>query len=273
MRKINFRFSPVFCLLLIVGGGAQQTEAQTKKYGDMTDAERIVFIQQQGARLSGEMTNGARPLVFGAEAARSVKPFVEMYAARVGTQTRREELGAVMTRARSGADVVITAYRNENLSPLLGLYTAFIESEYKECATSPYGAKGVFQIMPKTMQRFGGDPAQLCELKISAEVAARYHAKLLRDFNSSGTGLSLAVLSYNQGEGKVKAEVLPRLNAGREEGDLWALMTNPRGAKLNESIVQEGSKYVLTFYAAAIIGENPQAFGLGGEPLSASSAK
>ncbi len=96
---------------------------------------------------------------------------------------------------------------------------------------------------------------------------------LLRDFGANGVGLSLAVLSYNQGEGKVKGEVSPRLNAGREEGDFWSLMSNPRAAKLSDSLVQEGSKYVLTFYAAAIVGENPQAFALAGDPLSASGAK
>lgn len=268
MRKMNF--SALCLLLLSVISIATQTQAQEKKYGEMTDAERLLFIQQQGARLSREMTNGNQPLAFGADAARSVKPFVEMYSARIGSQTRREELGAVLNRARTRASVIAATYREQNLSPLLGLYTAFIESEYKDCPTSPYGARGIFQIMPKTMQRFGGDVAQLCDLKASADVAARYHTKLMRDFGANGVGLSLAVLSYNQGEGKVKGEVSPRLNAGKEEGDFWSLMSNPRAAKLSDSLVQEGSKYILTFYAAALVGENPQTFALAGEPLSAS---
>lgn len=271
MQKINFYFSTVCCLLIVVCAAATETSAQTKKYADMTDAERIAFISQQGARLSREMTNGAQPLAFNADAARAVKPFVEMYSARVGTKTRREELGAVIGRARTHTSVVAAAYRSNNLSPLLGIYTAFVESEYNDCLTSSYGAKGVFQIMPKTMQRYGGDPAQLCDLKASADIAALYHAKLMRDYssiNNNGVGLSLAVLSYNQGEGTVKSEVLPRLNAGKEEADFWSLMADPRGAKLKESLVGEGSKYVLAFYAAAIVGENPQAFGLAGAPLS-----
>lgn len=274
MRKINFYFSILCCLLIVLC--AAETRAQTKKYADMTDVERIAFISQQGARLSREMTNGAQPLAFNADAARAVKPFVEMYSARIGAKTRREELGAVMMRARTHAPVVVAAYRNNNLSPLLGIYTAFIESEYNECLTSSYGAKGVFQIMPKTMERYGGDPAQLCDLKASADIAALYHAKLMRDYasiNNNGVGLSLAVLSYNQGEGTVKTEVLPRLNVGKEEADFWSLMANPGAAKLKESLVSEGSKYVLTFYAAAIVGENPQAFGLAGDALSAASAK
>ena len=48
--------------------------------------------------------------------------------------------------------------------------------------------------------------------------------------------------------------------------DFWVLIAN--GEKLSKQFQSENFKYVPKFFAAAIIGENPQDFGLKLQPLS-----
>lgn len=73
------------------------------------------------------------------------------------------------------------------------------ESAYNPNAVSSAGAVGLMQLMPATARRYGvtnrNDPKQ----NISG--GARYLRDLLKMFNSN---LSLAVASYNAGEGAVK---------------------------------------------------------------------
>ncbi len=65
--------------------------------------------------------------------------------------------------------------------------------------TSPAGAKGKFQFMPKTAQRFGVD---VWDTNSSANGAAEYMSKLLAMFKGN---LEHAVKAYNWGEGNMQS--------------------------------------------------------------------
>jgi len=91
------------------------------------------------------------------------------------------------------------AAKKHNVSERLLHAVIQTESAYNPTAISSAGAVGLMQLMPATARRFGvtnrNDPKQ------SINGGARYLRVLLKMFKSN---LTLAVASYNAGEGAVK---------------------------------------------------------------------
>ena len=87
-----------------------------------------------------------------------------------------------------------------------------------------------------------------------------------------GTGPSsvpLAIGSYNSGEGGLSQNLEKALSSGNLPRDFWSLIE--KSDLLSKQFQTENFKYVPKFFAAAIIGENPQDFGLNLQPLSSYS--
>jgi hypothetical protein len=78
---------------------------------------------------------------------------------------------------------------------------------------------------------------------------------------------ALAILSYNRGTPKVAGDLKAFVNAQNKNCSICALTA--ASAMLDDTFRKESVHYVPRFFAAAIIGENPQAFGLQQQPLSA----
>ncbi|MDQ3820511.1 MAG: hypothetical protein M3362_22905, partial [Acidobacteriota bacterium] len=85
-------------------------------------------------------------------------------------------------------------------------------------------------------------------------------------FRSDPMKEALALLSYNRGKGKVADDLQLVINDENRRCSICAL-TAAR-ASLDKDFQRENVHYVPLFFAAAIIGENPQAFGLNLRPLS-----
>jgi len=68
------------------------------------------------------------------------------------------------------------------------------------------------------------------------------------------------VLSYNRGPESVRTILRELRNMDNYSRNFWTLLANRN--KLGNSISAKEAGYVPTFFAAAIIGENPQAFEL-----------
>lgn len=82
------------------------------------------------------------------------------------------------------------------------VWLAEVESSMNPDARSPVGARGLFQFMPATAERFGmrtSWPDQRTNPEKSAEAAAQYLTILYRQFDS----WPLAIAAYNAGEGRV----------------------------------------------------------------------
>lgn len=77
--------------------------------------------------------------------------------------------------------------------------TSMQESRGNASAVSPKGAKGAFQFMPKTADRFG--LKDRTDVGASAEAAAKYYAFLLDKFKGD---IDKAIMAYNAGEGNVE---------------------------------------------------------------------
>jgi hypothetical protein len=77
---------------------------------------------------------------------------------------------------------------------------------------------------------------------------------------------ALALLAYNCGGKAVEQDIAALVNDQNRACSICAL-TEQRD-KLDKTFRSESVYYVPRWFAAAIIGENPQAFGLSTQPLS-----
>jgi hypothetical protein len=77
---------------------------------------------------------------------------------------------------------------------------------------------------------------------------------------------ALALLAYNRGEEKTARDLKVLLNDQNKRCSICALTADR--SKLDETFRTESVFYVPRFFAAAIVGENPQTFGLQAQPLS-----
>lgn len=100
--------------------------------------------------------------------------------------------------------------------PAEWVWLAEVESSFNPKAKSPVGARGLFQFMPATAERFGMKtswPDQRTDPERSARAAAQYLRILYRQFES----WPLAVAAYNAGEGRV-GRLLKKQNTRSYEG-------------------------------------------------------
>jgi hypothetical protein len=77
---------------------------------------------------------------------------------------------------------------------------------------------------------------------------------------------ALALLAYNRGGKNVAADLELVLDEQNKRCSICALTA--AATRLDSNFQNESVFYVPRFFAAAIIGENPRAFGLELEPLS-----
>ena len=246
-----------------------QTLPAGKQYEDMSRAERLVFVGEQARRIAREISGSEYE--FTADFERDIQKAVTYYAQRLdktaNERSGKTDLRVVMQRGQAVAPTVNAVFRARNTSPLFGLYLAWIESEYVNLDTpSPGGALGMFQFLPSTGERYGLSVEDLLDVAKSADAAARYITDSTKVFTGDPMKEVLAVLAYNRGEGKTSRELKVLLNEQNRRCSICA-MTADR-SKLDETFRQESVFYVPRFFAAAIIGENPQVFGINAQPLS-----
>ncbi|HEX8138677.1 MAG TPA: transglycosylase SLT domain-containing protein [Pyrinomonadaceae bacterium] len=263
---------------------AATTSAQgLRLYQEMSPPERASFISEQARRIGQQMSGNAYEFTPAFEA--EIEKAVEDYAARIGRGGRgaiqsgdrsgglgRSDLRAVFERGRAHAPLLIGAFRARNLSPLMGLYLPLIESEYRNApALNAAGAVGMFQFLPRTGELYGLSPQELLDVEKSADAAARYLSDSLARFKDDAMKEALALLSFNRGRQKIvrDLQLVGKDDAGRRCA--ICALTAAR-TQLDETFQKESVHYVPGFFAAAIIGENPQAFGLSLRPLSSYEA-
>jgi membrane-bound lytic murein transglycosylase D len=128
------------------------------------------------------------------------------------------------------------------------------------------GAVGMFQFLPATGERYGLTVQDLLDVSKSADAAARYITDSLDSFKDDPMKEALAILAYNRGEHRTRRDLNLLLSDQNRRCSICAL--NADRSKLDEKFRNESVFYVPLFFAAAIMGENPQAFGLQMQPLS-----
>lgn len=180
--------------------------------------------------------------------------------------TGRLQRAIATARAKGYVDIVREALADNGLPPQF-FYLAIQESNFNEQAIGPptrYGiAKGAWQFIPDTATRFGLSVGTLTEepvfdpedqrfdFRASTKAAARY----LRDiYNTDAQASGLLVMaSYNWGEGNI-IKRLRSMPENPRERNFWKLVDK-------YEIPAETYDYVLSIFAAAVIGEKPRLFG------------
>jgi hypothetical protein len=238
-----------------------------RAYLQMSEEEKNEFIYAQARNISRMMSN--REYLFTDDVLPYIKKYVDGYARRVGNNSTAiwgEDLSFMFSRARRVAPDIIREFNARGTPKIVGLYIPMIESEYRECLTSPVGAKGLFQFMPATARGYGVDPEDRCNVKRMAPAAAKYIKDRIAEFGSDAMSVALGIAGYNRSPDSVRRDLSDVLNSKNKERSFWTLIANSE--KLDLYFQNENVKYVPKFFAAAIVGENPWAFGLQMNPLS-----
>ncbi len=242
-----------------------------KLYWELGETEKRAFIDEAAQNIAKML--GANPSAPTPERITWIKKHVEAYTAKrnsLSTAPRRESIRAVYARASVYAPFIIQAFRARGLPPILGLYIAMNETDYHPCMKSSVGAKGLFSFMPATAEIYGLQLAPVderCDPRKIAHAAARHFEELTRLFGRDSDSMTLAMLAYNSGEKRVTGAIAELKAKNVQPIISWTLLEN--NARLSVPLNAESQEYAPRFFAAAILGENPQRFGLEIQRLSA----
>jgi serine/threonine protein kinase len=240
--------------------------ATTKLYSQMSEAERLKFIDEQEQRISTMM--GDRPVKLNDDAVRVIKQYVDRYAARNSTvnELGSERMSVVYARARPYVPLIAREFAARKVPVIIGIYLPVIESAYRNCYENSIGAKGLFQFLPQTAEQYGVARQDMCDVEKMTPAAAHYIADRMAELGEDSESVTLVLLSYNRGPDWVRQMLRQIRGMDHYERNFWTLLAHQD--QLDESFQEEGAHYVPNFFAAAIIGENPETFGL---PLPALS--
>jgi len=249
------------CLLTVPANAVAQS---TDTYQQMTQPQRAAFVAEQARRVARQMSG--RDYQFTPAFEAEIQKFVDVYVRRID-KPGKSDARLIFERGQTVAPTLNGIFKARDVSPLMGLYVPLIESEYINLQSpNEVGAIGMYQFLPKTGEHFGLSAADLLDVQKSADAAARYLAGSMKKFNSDPMKEALALLAYNRGDGNVERDVAAFVNEQSRACSICAL--TEQSDKLDANFQEESVYYVPRFFAAAIIGENPRAFGLQTPPLS-----
>jgi serine/threonine protein kinase len=242
------------------------TATSGKLYSQMSEAEQLDFVDQQEQRIS--MMMGDRPVKLNGEAVRVIKSFVDRYAARdhASADLGSESINEVYARARPYVPLIARSFAARKVPIIIGIYLPVIESAYRNCYENTIGARGLFQFMPQTADRYGVARQDMCDVEKMTPAAAHYMADSMAELGEDSQSMTLVLLSYNRGAESVRNNLRQLRGAENYERNFWTLFAHRD--ELDDAFRNEGAHYVPSFFAAAIIGENPQNFELPLPPLS-----
>jgi hypothetical protein len=143
------------------------------------------------------------------------------------------------------------------------------ESSFNPYAIGPptrWGiAKGMWQFIPETGQRYGLKPGPMVSQSAVDQFDDRFNwqkatpaaARYIKDIYSTDAQASglLVMASYNWGEFRV-IDLLKQMPADPRQRNFWKLLSQYR-----QRLPGQTYDYVFNIVAAAVIGENPRLFG------------
>jgi serine/threonine protein kinase/soluble lytic murein transglycosylase-like protein len=233
-------------------------------YTQMTDAEKLAFIRQQEQRVSALM--GDRPAQLQPEQLQVIKLFVDKYVTQSEATADRVSLADRYARAPPYVPLIARSFAARRVPVIIGIYLPMIESAYRPCYENSFGSKGLFQFMPQTAKDYGVSREEMCDVEKMTPAAAHYLADHMAELGDDAESMSLVLLSYTTGATFVRTALRELRDAPDYQRNFWTLYAHRD--LLGNNFKDEGAWYVPNFFAAAIIGENPETFGLKTAPLS-----
>jgi membrane-bound lytic murein transglycosylase D len=196
------------------------------------------------ARELAEAAVRAKVSDFPVEANDAVLDCIELYRGPL-----RDWYAAALARGASLLPFIRQVMASEGLPQDLA-YVALVESAFKATALSRARARGVWQFIPATGQRFGLQQDWWVDERSHPEKATRAAARYLKELLGQLGNWNLALAAYNAGERNL-------LKAAERYGtsDFWQLRNN--GA-----LPRETANYVPMIHAAIIVAKAPRDYGI-----------
>jgi FHA domain-containing protein len=173
-----------------------------------------------------------------------------------------EYKSGALAGARQHSNEIQAAFHDSAIDPVFGLILAM------SLAPSGSSDSGIWGLQPSLLRANGylraeEDDAVLKDPKGATRIAAVYLKNLLGQFG--GKQNFMYVIAFYGEPSAVVREALGRLDTidplGTRRLDFWSMV--------EAAVVKaEQAERVIRFFAAGIVGENPQKFGLSGAPLS-----
>lgn len=268
LRGITF-FLIAITACFATSPGRVANAQSNKLYQQMTPAERTAFVSAKARSIAREMSGNDYQFTPAFEA--TIQKHVDFYVQRIDSDQSGKGTRSMFERGQSSAPTINGIFKKHKISPLIGLYIPAIESAYINIQSpNEAGSLGMFQFTQKTGAHFGLTPLDLLDVDKSADAAARYIMRSMKTFKNDPMKEALAILAYNRGGGNVERDLALLVTSENGACSICALTANSH--KLDATFQNENVYYVPRFFAAAIIGENPQAFGLQTQPLSSFEA-
>lgn len=188
--------------------------------------------------------------------------------ARIRALTNDYASSRVAARAANHRRVVVKSFGDQDVKPLLGFVLAMSRSKFDE--TTGAEGSGIWRVPPVVARNYSSADeasadaatASARQQQRSAEIAAAYMKYLLGVFGTDNFDLAVACYGDPSEEAGALKQRLMTVPAA-EWRNFWRLFQ--RGL-----IKPEQAERVFRFYAAGIVGENPQRFGVAGDPTLSS---
>lgn len=181
--------------------------------------------------------------------------FVELIRARTQEYNSQKALGG----ARQYRREINKSFRDEGLNPLIGYALAMSRSKFDPAVTEK--GLGIWQVPPAVARSQGylGATENSGKLKIpeaSAQITSSYTKQLLSAFDAEDFMYAIACFGMTlQDAGRLQARLV---NAAPDTKSRRDIMKMIRAGVLTADQVDN----IARFFAAGIVGENPQKFGL-----------
>ncbi len=242
--------------------GTLGSSTSAKLYLQMSEEEQFEFVDQRARHVSRMIGSGTYE--FSRSSIGYIKQYVDAYARRVGNGSKvtwGEDLNSVFARGQRYAPVIIRAFNGRRIPPAIGLYLVAVETEYTNFAQeNDAGAAGLFQFIPGTAESYGVPANQRTNVEKMSNAAAHYVADRIAEFGTDPMSVALCIAGYNRNPDSVRSDLQSVMNSSNKERSFWTLVTNSN--KLDKWFQGENIKYVPKYFAAAVVGETPWAFGL-----------
>lgn len=249
-----------------------------KTYQQMSEEEKNRYVAIKAKKVAEIIGNNSSQSIPPA-AVVQIRKWLDGYTRRIRSNRKNDcsmggwlssDTVSILERARGNAPFIVREFNKKDVSPYVGIYLAFIESEHCPCLQSNTGPLGLFQFTTATGRAHGlntrrsatpSSPDERCQKEPAAKAAASYMKTLTARIGTGSLSIPLAIASYNSGEGGLGKNLKTALTANEsQERSFWTLVANKQ--ILVEQFKKENIKYVPKFFGAAIIGENPKDFGI-----------
>jgi membrane-bound lytic murein transglycosylase D len=164
--------------------------------------------------------------------------------------TGRNVIRSWFARANRYGSMIREKLRDASLPEDL-LYVAMVESEFNPTAHSDAGALGMWQFVPDTGDEYGLDRSRWVDQRMNPERSTAAAVQLLTDLQKRFNSWELTLAAFNMGYGATLRSI-----SKYNTNDFWLL------TRLEAGLPYETGVYIAKVMACAVIGRNPELFGL-----------